>query len=195
MHHGKTGIFNMSPVLDNLQSACHRIRKANEDAREALHDLATHGRNSENIGVALTKVGANLEDAITAVAKIQEEFGQDIYAFFGGKLLSREQFHLMSGIGIINYSNKCVGLSQYDDYEVFRLFHVESASFTGYMDLDPPEVDDPPTTANGMRTITARVGIGGRFSKPEKINWLDLRDDQRRFFAKSLPDIAARFRR
>jgi hypothetical protein len=109
-----------------------------------------------------------------------------------GRRLDREQFHLLCSLEALDYSSKTVGLSEYDDFEVYEHFCYEDGERTAYIDPAPAAAMDSECSAG---TVGTKVRVGGPVIAPEDIDWQRLRTEQRAFFERYLPDIAKRFKR
>jgi hypothetical protein len=99
-----------------------------------------------------------------------------------GRRLTREEFFLLAAAGDLLYSNKAVGLSAHDDYEVHEMFHYEDQERVCHINPDLK-----PRSSNGR--LLLRFGVC-----PEEIPLAGLRGEQRKFFEEKLPEIAARFK-
>ena len=133
----------------------------------------------------------SLKQVATGVGEIDDSITRALIFAIGGRHLNREQFHLISALGGLSYSNKSAGLSEYDDYEIFQHFCYESDNEHGY--ITPGRKALPPPVMIGQTThISARVGPEWA---PEDIPWDRLRSEQRVFFERYVPDVVARFKR
>jgi len=93
-----------------------------------------------------------------------------------GRPILREEFHLLVALGVLQG-----GSYTGDPYGDFQMTRYEDDEQQGYISLD----EAPPQG-------TARIRIG---PMPEGIAWQRLRPEQRDFFDRHMPDLAARFRR
>ena len=93
----------------------------------------------------------------------------------------------------VEWTNKTVGLSDLDDFELFDLLRYESKDQSGYIYLAPdiddlPDVEPDDWTFSFMSRTYRRAIIA-----PETIQWSNLSPRQRSFFQKYLPDVVGRF--
>lgn len=113
--------------------------------------------------------------------------------FLSGKKLSRDQFYILLASECIEWTNKHLGLSDFEDFELMELLRYEGDDRQGYIYLGD-DIDDVPNDAVDdwylqFLTSTYRKAI----IPPEDIRWSDLRSEQRSFFEKYLPDAVGRF--
>jgi hypothetical protein len=104
--------------------------------------------------------------------------------------LTEEDFYLLQAGGCRLWSVKDLGLSPVDDYELHLQCCYEDEQTRTYIfpgDKPPFEKIDKKT---GRRHIRIRIG-----RSPEEISWDNLRESQKKFFQRYLPDVAARFKR
>ncbi|HXB67508.1 MAG TPA: hypothetical protein VNY05_04655 [Candidatus Acidoferrales bacterium] len=99
-----------------------------------------------------------------------------------GRMLSREQYHLLAATGFAITSAESIGLSEVDDYEIFALFCYEDDERFCY--INP--LEKPRSPGEGIKI---RFGV-----PPEELSVGNLRPEQVSFFEKRLPHILARFR-
>jgi len=137
-----------------------------------------------------------LHDALrvsrSSVAEIEESLDTALLDCLGGRRLTKEQFHLLMALNCLKFTNKSIGLSNFEDYEVFEKFCYEDGD--GYSHYISPGVKplSPPVVDGHTTIIEGRLGPD---KAPEDIPWERLKPEQRSFFEKYLPEIAARFKR
>ena len=104
-----------------------------------------------------------------------------------GHLLTREEFYLLSARlsvdGEALPTAKDIGLSSFDDFEIFCLLHYNNDQKQGYVDVGPPLA---------TRKNDATVFFG---KPPESVPLRCLRPEQKQFFERYLPEIFRRFNR
>jgi hypothetical protein len=123
---------------------------------------------------------------------MDEDLGRIAYRILCGCRLTRAEFHLFIALHpeILNFTNKFLGLSDFDDYEVFDHCCYEGENKSGY--IDPDRHPDPPLQGT-ERILKARYP--GPTMAPEDIFWNRLRPEQQSFFEHHLPKVAIRFKR
>jgi hypothetical protein len=93
----------------------------------------------------------------------------------------------------IEWTNKTVGLSDFDDFELFDLLRYEAAGQSGYIYL-APDIDDLPDVAPDDWTLAFMTRTYRRaIIAPEAIQWSNLSPRQRSFFKEYLPEVVDRF--
>ncbi len=180
--------------LEDLRSAKSAIKSAEQamrDVRARLYQNGTRGFALE-LDRSFESLDKSLQNVATFVHAIDETNTSLIIKAMSGQFLSREQFHLLSALGGLNYTNKDAGLSDYDDYEVFQNFCYDSGEVHAYI-TPTMEPLGPPVTIDGTTTFKARAFNPGL--PPEEIPWDRLKPEQRLFFERYLPDVAVRFNR
>lgn len=95
-----------------------------------------------------------------------------------GYLLSREEYYLLVSRGVL-YAGTHTG----DPYDDFRMIHYEDDDRRCYINLN----EAPRLPGEALRI---RFGI-----PPEEIAWTRLRNDQRDYFERHMPEVAGRFKR
>jgi hypothetical protein len=86
-----------------------------------------------------------------------------------------------------------VGLSDFDDFELFDLLRYEAKGQSGYIYL-APDIDDLPDVEPDDWTLAFMTRTYRRaIIAPEAIQWSDLSLRQRSFFEKYLPEVVGRF--
>ena len=180
--------------LEDLQSAKSAIKSAEQAIRDVRAWLYQNGtrRFPLELDQSFESLDKSLQNVATFVDAIDETNTSLIIKVMSGQFLSREQFHLLSALGALHYTNKDAGLSEYDDYEVFQNFCYESGEDHAYITPNMKPLG-PPVTIDGTTTFELRAFNPGL--PPEEIPWDRLKPEQRLFFERYLPDVAARFKR
>lgn len=110
-----------------------------------------------------------------------------------GRPLTREEFHLAMAFGVLNFTNKNCGLSEFDDYDVFANFCYEDEERFAYIMPEQRPLSSERLGDTGSGKV--RACIIGPGLPPEEIHWDRLRPEQRAFFERNIPEVAARFNR
>ena len=145
------------------------------------------------VGESLDEISRSLQYLSQSIIGIADAQNRAMMNFLGGLKLDREDFYVLLATGCIEFTNQTVGLSDFDDYELFNLLRYKSEDRRGYIYLqsdinDQPENDPDDWTMNFI-TRTYRKAI----IPPEEIEWETLNAEQQQFFEKYLPDTVARF--
>jgi len=93
----------------------------------------------------------------------------------GGHAMSREAYYVLVALGVLPG-----GTFTGDPYGDFQMLHHEDEKGRCYISLDEAPAG----------TIRIHAGL-----RPEEISWERLRPEQRDFFGRHLPEVAARFKR
>jgi len=113
--------------------------------------------------------------------------------FLAGKRLTRDQFYILLATECIEWTNKHLGLSDFEDFELIELFRYVGKDRKGYIYLGD-DIDDVPKDAADDWSLEI---IASTYRKaiipPEEIRWADLFPEQREFFEKYRPDAVGRF--
>ncbi len=188
------GMSKSGKWLEDLRSAKSAIEFANQAVRDVRAWVYENGtrRFPLELDKSFESLDKSLQNVATFVDAIDETNTSLIIKAMSGQFLSREQFHLLSALGALNYTNKGAGLSDYDDYEVFQNFCYESGEVHAYITPNMEPLG-PPVTIDGTTTVEVRAFNPGL--PPEDIPWDRLKPEQRLFFERYLPDVAVRFNR
>ncbi len=180
--------------LEDLQSAKSAIKSAEQAIRDVRAWVYQDGtrRFPLELDQSFESLDKSLQNAATFVDAIDRKHTLLLIKGLSGQSLSREQFLLLNALGGLNYTNKSAGLSEYDDYEVFQNFCYESGEVHAYITPSMKPLG-PPATIDGTTTVEVRAFNPGL--PPEEIPWDRLKPEQRLFFERYLPDVAARFKR
>ena len=180
--------------LEDLQSAKSAIKSAEQairDVRAWVYQAGTR-RFPLELDQSFESLDKSLQNVATFVYAIDETNTSLFTKVLSGQILSREQFHLLSALGVMLYTNKIAGLSEYDDYELFKNFCYENGEVHAYITPSMKPLG-PPATIDGTTTVEVRAFNPGL--PPEEIPWDRLKPEQRLFFERYLPGVAARFKR
>jgi hypothetical protein len=164
-----------------LNQALERVRLINEQQRElapGFPSCIVVTEPTEEVPDPISQLLVCLDRASGAAGELfQRLCARPTDLHLRGFLLSREEFYLLASQDFV-----CVAGPWGDAYEVFQMFHYEDSMRRCY--INP---DEGPRVGG---TIKVRLGV-----PPEEISWHRLRPEQREFFDRHLPEIAARFRR
>jgi hypothetical protein len=113
--------------------------------------------------------------------------------FLAGNRLTRDQFYILLASEYIEWTNKHLGLSDFEDFELIELMRYVGKDRKGYIYLgddinEMPEDDDDDWYMQFLSTTYRKAII-----PPEEIRWNDLQPEQRGFFEKYRPDVVDRF--
>ena len=184
------------------------IQNANQSLRtavDAMGDLITcyqrdidgknriSGKTARQMGNSLAELSDSLQKLTVSVSGVADAHSRAVLAFLGGRKLNREQFYILLATECVEWTNKNVGLSDFDDFELFDLLRYEAKDQSGYIYL-APDIDDLPDVEPddwtlGFLSRTYRKAI----IAPEAIRWSTLPPQQRSFFQKYLPAAVGRF--
>ena len=166
-------------------------------AEETLHALSQNTKNEQHD--ALMEAVWMAVDAIAAMAReahLRYAVGP-ASAFNSGQQLSREEYLIVQAIAGESAkgtpSNKSVGLSEWDDYEVYSMFLYEDDERYCYIN---PSLDPLPPPSQSMDDYLGAGRLTWRFgAAPENLCLDALRPERHRFFRKHLPEVYRRFNR
>lgn len=185
--------------------SCQEANQALRASVDAMGDLITcfkrdiegnenvSPRTAMQMGSSLTELRDSLQKLTTTVSGVADAQSRAILSFLAGYRLDREQFYILLATECVEWTNKNVGLSDFDDFELFDLLRYEGKDQSGYIYLAPdiddlPDVD-PDDWTLGFMSRTYRKAI----IPPEAIEWNRLSPQQRAFFHKYLPNAIRRF--
>ena len=145
------------------------------------------------MGSTLCELSDALQKLIVSVGGVADAHSRALLSFLGGKRLDREQFYILLATGCVEWTNKTVGLSAFDDFELFELLRYEAKGQSGYIYL-APDIDDLPDVDSDDWTLAFMTRTYRRaILPPETIQWSSLSPRQRSFFKKYLPEVVGRF--
>ena len=185
--------------------SCQNTNQSLQTAVDALDDLMTcffrdiDGRSrissvtKTQLGDSLFELKGALQQLSTSVGGVADAHSRALLSFLGGKRLDREQFYILLATECVEWTNQTVGLSDFDDFELFDLLRYEAEGQSGYIylaaDIDClPDADPDDWTLAFMSRTYRRAIIA-----PEAIQWSKLSPEQRSFFEKYLPNTVGRF--
>lgn len=174
--------------IDSLEHAGKVVRQLQGRLRADLGDAGAPKR--ELIQSVWSHV-AQLNELIKTAREAAED-ARDRYAlsptarYLRGDLLSREEYSLLVAMDVGPPTAKDLGLGGFDDYDVFRLLHYDDRASDVTCYINP----DLRPRGGGERKLAIFCGRA-----PEELRLDALRDDQREFFEKYLPEVHARFQR
>ncbi len=191
----------MNPWGDSIQSANQTIGAAVDELgdlitlfnRDIVPPRLLPEETVTQVRSSLAALSKSLEQTAKMFSGIADAQSLAVLTFLGGKKLSRDQFYILLASESIEWTNKTLGLSDFEDYELMELLRYEGNDRQGYIYLGT-DIDDLPKAAVDdwylqFLTSTYRKAI----IPPEEIRWIELSDEQRSFFEKYLPDAADRF--
>jgi hypothetical protein len=170
-----------------------------------MEDLATcfrrdiDGKNrvpiatARRMGHSLAELRDSLIQLTVSVSGVADAHSRATLSFLAGNRLDREEFYILLATECVEWTNKNVGLSDFDDFELFDLLRFEGEDRSGYIYLAPdidalPDVDPDDWTLQFLSRTYRRAII-----PPEEIEWHCLSPRQREFFRKYLPETVSRF--
>lgn len=193
----------MNPWGDSIQSANQTIGVAVDELGDLItlfnRDVASNSNLPEEtiaqVGSSLKALAKSLELTALQFSGVADAQSRATLAFLSGKKLSRDQFYILLASECIEWTNKTLGLSDFEDFELIELLRYEGTDRQGYIYLGA-DIDDVPKEAVddwylNFLSRTYRKAI----IPPEEIHWFDLKPEQRSFFEEYLPDAADRFLR
>jgi hypothetical protein len=191
--------------MNTWGQSCQAVNQSLQSAVDAMEDLATcfrrdiEGKNrvplatARQMGHSLAELRDSLIKLTVSVSGVADAQSRAILSFLAGNRLDREEFYILLATECVEWTNKNIGLSDFDDYELFDLLRFEGADKSGYIYLAPdidalPDVDPDDWTLQFISQTYRKAII-----PPESIEWRDLSSRQRVFFRKHLPETVSRF--
>ena len=191
----------MNPWGDSVQSATKSIGSAVDELGDLIQFFNRNiacARSLPNdhisqISASLTALQKSLQQAAESLSPIADLQGLATLTFLAGKKLNREQFYFLLMSESLEWTNKNLGLSDFDDFELFDLLRHEGSQRQGNIYLDE-DIDDLPDIGADdwflkLLSSTYRKAI----IPPEEIRWSTLQPEQREFFTRYLPRVVVRF--
>jgi len=156
------------------------LRRSLARAAEASHRMADWMRMQLGAESLPSDVLTLMEDISTAKSlanQLSDRLHRDpLSRLFYGQPMSREEFYVLVALGVLSG-----GSYTGDPYDDFQMLRYEDNERRSYMTVD----QKPPA---GKLVVH-----GGPY--PEELSWQLLRPEQREFFERHMPELAARFRR
>lgn len=150
-------------------------------------------KTARQIRESLAELSDSLQLLSASVGGVADAQSRATLSFLAGNRLNREQFYVLLATQCVEWTNKTVGLSDFDDFELFDLLRFEGEDKSGYIylapDIDDLPVVDPKDWTLQFMSQTYRKAI----IAPESIEWRRLSPRQRAFFRKYLPETVSRF--
>ena len=191
--------------MNQWGDSCQAVNQSLRAAVDAMGDLITcynrdiNGkyritpRTAVQMGNSLNELNDALQKLTVTVSGVADAHSRAVMTFLAGHKLNREQFYILLATECVEWTNKNVGLSDFDDFELFDLLRYETNEQSGYIYL-APDIDDLPDTDPDDWTLnflsrTYRSAI----IAPEAIEWRSLSPGQRSFFQNYLPEVVGRF--
>ena len=191
--------------MNTWGQSCQSVSQSLQSAVDAMDDLATcfrrdiQGKNrippatARQMGNSLAELRDSLIKLTVSVSGVADAQSRAVLSFLAGNRLDREQFYILLATECVEWSNKNIGLSDFDDFELFDLLRFEGEDRSGYIYLAPdidglPDVDPDDWTLRFLSQTYRKAII-----PPEEIEWKSLSCRQRMFFRKHLPETVSRF--
>jgi hypothetical protein len=131
--------------MNQWGQSCQAANQSLRTAIDAMDDLMTcfqrdiDGRSRISsdmrmqLGNSLYEVNGALKKLTASVGGVADAHSRALLSFLGGKRLNREQFYILLATGCVEWTNKTVGLSDFDDFELFELLRYEAKGQSGYI--------------------------------------------------------------
>ena len=191
--------------MNQWGQSCQAANQSLRTAIDAVDDLMTcfqrdiDGRSrissetTNQLGDSLYALNDALQKLTASVGGVADAHSRALLSFLAGRRLDRQQFYILLATECIEWTNKTVGLSDFDDFELFDLLRYEAAGQSGYIYL-APDIDDLPDVAPDDWTLAFMTRTYRRaIIAPEAIQWSNLSPRQRSFFKEYLPEVVDRF--
>ena len=145
------------------------------------------------LGESLYELNDALQKLTDSVGGVADAHSRALLSLLAGRRLDRHQFYILLATECVEWTNQTVGLSDFDDFELFDLLRYESAGRSGYIYLAKdihfrPDVDPDDWTLSFRSRSYRRAVIA-----PEAIQWSTLSPRQHSFFKEYLPEVVDRF--
>lgn len=191
--------------MNQWGQSCQVANQTLQNAVDAMGDLMTcfqreiDGRRristetTRQMGDSLYELSDALQKLTTVIGGVADAHSRALLSFLGGKRLDREQFYILLATGCVEWTNKTVGLSEFDDFDLFDLLRYETAGQNGYIYL-APDIDNLPAVEPDDWTLAFMSRTYRRaIIAPEAIQWSTLSPRQCSFFETYLPEVVDRF--
>jgi hypothetical protein len=131
--------------MNQWGQSCQAANQSLRTAIDAMDDLMTcfqrdiDGRSRISsdtrmqLGNSLYELNGALKKLTASVGGVADAHSRALLSFLGGKRLDREQFYILLATGCVEWTNKTVGLSDFDDFELFELLRYEAKGQSGYI--------------------------------------------------------------
>lgn len=154
------------------------LRRCLGRAAKAAHHMTDSMRMQSGQERLPSDVQTLMED-ISRAQSLERELSHRLHRdpmdrLLRGQPMSREEFYLLVALGVVRGGSG-------DLYDDFQMLRYEDNKRRAYITVDPK----PPA---GKRVLHF-----GPY--PEDLSWQRLRSEQREFFERHMPELAARFRR
>ena len=191
----------MNPWGESVQSATKSIGSAVDELGDLIQffnsNIACAGSlpngHISQINASLTALQQSLQRATESLRPIADLQGLATLTFLAGKRLNREQFYFLLMSESLEWTNKNLGLSDFDDFELFELLRYEGSQRQGYIYLGEDVDDLPDIGADDWFLKLVSSTYRKAIIPPEEIRWSTLQPEQRKFFTKYLPKMVGRF--
>jgi hypothetical protein len=191
----------MNPWGESVQSATKSIGSAVDEIGDLIQFFNRNIAGADSlpddqisqVGASLIALQKSLQQAAESLGPIADLQGLATLTFLAGKRLNREQFYFLLMSESLEWTNKNLGLSDFEDFELFELLRYEGSQRQGYIYLGE-DIDDLPDIGADdwfleLLSSTYRKAI----VPPEEIPWNTLQPEQREFFTRHLPNVVVRF--
>jgi hypothetical protein len=160
---------------------CRNIVADDVVPREVPEPLASH----------LKALAQELDRARGAAAQAFDRYSDGpLEKMLHGWLLSREEYYLCRAMGMDFGTARELGLSEFEDYDVYRMLRYEDDKRLTYINVH--EVQETLQKETPPEGVTEKIHL--RFgSPPEECKRRYLRPEQQEFFLNYLPRVYARF--
>ena len=119
---------------------------ANQSLRTAIDGRRRISSETRmQLGESLYALNDALQKLTVSVGGVADAHSRALLSFLAGRRLDRQQFYILLATECIEWTNKTVGLSDFDDFELFDLLRYEAKGQSGYIYL-APDIDDLPET-------------------------------------------------
>lgn len=150
-------------------------------------------KTARQMADSLTELSKSLKHLSTTVSGVADAHSQALTCFLAGKKLDREQFYILLATECIEWTNRNLGISDFDDFELFELLRYEGKDKVGYIYL-AADIDDLPNTDPDDWTLSFLARTYRKtIIAPETIDWKTLSPKQQAFFQEYLPQAVRRF--
>jgi hypothetical protein len=191
----------MNPWGESVQSATKSIGSAVDELGDLIQIFNRNIARAESlpnehisqISASLLALQKSLQQAAESLGPIADLQGLATLTFLAGKKLNREQFYILLMSESLEWTNKNLGLSDFEDFELFDLLRYEGSQRQGYIYLGEDVDDLPDIGADDWYLKLVSNTYRKAIIPPEEIHWSTLQPEQREFFTRYLPKVVGRF--
>jgi len=191
----------MNPWGQSIQSASDTFGAALDELgdlktlfnRDFVEAGAVNEATIQQFRKALGSTYRAIEQTVDLYNSVADAQRMATLTFLAGKRLTRDQFYILLATESIEWTNKHLGLSDFEDFELVELLRYVGEDRKGYIYLgddidDVPDADEDDWYMQFLSKTYRKAII-----PPEEIRWSDLQPEQREFFEKYRPDVVERF--